>query len=148
MADALFGLLGDIEFDLSTSPNGFRVSERSKFAEHPKIESTPTLQWTGDELNELNFTFRFAAHWCNPDERVRVLRSARLKHTAMRLVVGNNVFKGSYVIQEVRSEIRRTDGTGKLVWVDVEVNLKESDAVAAGASGSSGIGKSPFVLRR
>lgn len=121
-----WGLLGDIEFELDLAPRTFDYSEASTFAEHERIEGKASLQYTGEDLQELTWTFRFGAAWCDPDEQLRRLQAARAEHQPLALVLGAGRFKADYVIERIRVVLAQTDERGQTLELQVQVTLKES----------------------
>ncbi|HEY9648129.1 MAG TPA: phage tail protein [Chroococcidiopsis sp.] len=124
-AQAPWGVLGDLEFELEVAPLSLDYSERSVFAEHDRIEGKPGLQYTGEDLREMTWTFRFAAYWCDPDEQLRRLQAARSDRTPRALVLGANRLAGSYAIEKISVGLKQTDSQGRTIELQVQVSLKE-----------------------
>lgn len=139
-----WGLLGEIEFELIDAPLSFRFTEAAEFAEHAKIGRKPGLQYTGEALHQLDLRFRFHCGWCNPDKQLRELQKARRKHEPLKLVLGNGHFNTSYVIEEIRTDLERTDLEGKTIEIDVDVRLKETTTKPKPKK----LKRSPFVKKK
>ncbi|MBD2261376.1 phage tail protein [Pseudanabaena sp. FACHB-2040] len=121
-----FGLLGDIEIEVSLAPRKFSYNEGSSFAEHPRIEGTPTLQYTGEELRNLDLAFRFHFGWCNPDEQLKKLQKARRDRKPMLLLIGTGRFKTYYVIEEIKVALTDCLPDGVTLSIEVDVKLVET----------------------
>ena len=67
----MWALLGDLWFDLLLAPETADLSTRHDYAVHPVIEGKPKVQWTGDELDERNWTIRLHSVFCDPDTVMR-----------------------------------------------------------------------------
>ena len=85
----MFAVLGDIEFELITYWDGFEVTFGVDYAEHPRIEGKPGLQFVGDKLDEIQISLVFHQHYCVPDVELARLRTAMKAHQALALVFGN-----------------------------------------------------------
>lgn len=136
-------LLGDMVFEVIDSPRNFVFTEKSTFSEISKIEEKPSLQWTGEALTTLSMDFRFGAAWCNPEEQLKELQTARAAHTALSLTIGTGVFAGFFVVEEVGTTLKRTDLSGNIVQCDVAIKLKET----AKPQASKQFKRSPFAKR-
>ena len=121
-----WALLGDIQIQLDEAPLRFEASERTRYTRIPRIEQKPTLQWIGDELRALRLEFRFNASWCNPEEQLRRLQTARQNREPMDLIVGGGEFRGYYLIEQIQAQVQQTDGQGNLLWLTVPVTLTET----------------------
>lgn len=123
-----FALLGDIEFQISNAPRSFRFSESNTYAEHPKIEGKPGLQYTGESLKEIKMAFRWHYTWSSPATELQRLQNARTDKTVMPLIMGSGRFYGNYVIEGIDTAVIQSDEEGNLVQIDVDVELKETTA--------------------
>ena len=121
-----WGLLGNIQFELSEAPLKLEVAEKTTYQRIPRIEQKPALQWTGDELRTIRLEFTFNAGWCNPSEQLRRLQDARVAREPMDLIVGGGEFRGYYLIEQIQSQVQQTDAAGSLLWLTVPVSLTET----------------------
>ncbi|MGG6295302.1 phage tail protein [Leptolyngbya sp. AN02str] len=121
----LWGLLGDLEFEVGEAPKSFGLQEKTNYAEHERIEGKPRLQWTGDSLDSLDLAFAWHCDWCDPDQKLEELRQLKDTHEPQRLVIGAR-FIGSFVIESISSNLKRTDPTGVTIQSEAQVKLKES----------------------
>ena len=121
----MFAVLGDIEFELITYWDSFEATFGVDYAEHPRIEGKPGLQFIGDKLDEIQIGLVFHQHYCVPDEEVARLRSAMKAHQALALVFGNGNYRGMFVINAVTETSEQTDGTSNGLAVDATISLRE-----------------------
>lgn len=143
--DQQWGLLGDIEIEVTTAPRRFRHEEGSKLVEIEKIGEKPGLQHTGEELQEITWDFRFHAGWCDPEEQLQEVQKAHREKKPLTLVFGKTVIKGNYVIESISTTVSRTDLKGRLVEIEMNVKLKET---ASKVSKKKSLFKSPFKTRK
>ncbi len=136
----MFAQLGDIQFNLITYFDGLNASRRIDYAEHATIEGKPKLQYIGDGLETITIKLNFHTSFCNPANEVKKIKDAAAKHEAMPFVLGNGVYKGNYVIEEINDDIQQTFNEGTLIAIDVETKLKEwvKDKIIGTKKGKSG----------
>lgn len=121
----MFAVLGDIEFELITYWDGFEVTFGVDYAEHPRIEGKPGLQFVGDKLDEIQISPVFHQHYCVPDVELARLRTAMKAHQALALVFGNGDYRGWFVITDVTATSEQTDSTGNVLAVNATASLRE-----------------------
>ena len=109
---------GDIEFELITYWDGFEATFGVDYAEHPRIEGKPGLQFVGDKLDEIQISLVFHQHYCVPDVELVRLRTAMKAHQALALVFGNGDYRGWFVITDVTATSEQTDSTGNVLAVN------------------------------
>jgi len=125
-----WAVLGDVEFDLLTSPTGLESSQGYTYAEHERIGLKPRLQWVGDELRQIRLQLQFMTAYCDPEAELGKLQELAAAHQPKRLVLGTGEDWGYWVIKSVRETRTRTDGDGLIVAVDVELELIQAEAPA------------------
>ena len=121
----MFAQLGEIKFELLTSPSVFDSRRSHRFAEHEVIEGKNRLQFTGDNLEELDITVAFHASFCSPKVKVAEINKAALEHRALPLVFGNGEFKGYFVITNVFESMQWTHTDGSVFYTQLQLVLKE-----------------------
>ncbi|WP_213759070.1 phage tail protein [Enterobacter hormaechei] len=121
----MFAVLGDIEFELITYWDGFEATFGVDYAEHPRIEGKPGLQFVGDKLDEIQISLVFHQHYCVPDVELARLRTAMKAHQALALVFGNGDYRGWFVITDVTATSEQTDSTGNVLAVNATASLRE-----------------------
>ncbi|HCB1596887.1 TPA: phage tail protein [Citrobacter farmeri] len=121
----MFAVLGDIEFELITYWDGFEATFGTDYAEHPRIEGKPGLQFIGDRLDEIQISLVFHQHYCEPDVELARLKTAQKAHQALALVFGNGDYRGWFVLTEVSATSEQTDSTGNVLALNATVTLRE-----------------------
>lgn len=121
----MFAVLGDIEFELITYWDGFEATFGTDYAEHPRIEGKPGLQFIGDKLDEIMISLVFHQHYCEPDTELARLRTAMKAHQALALVFGNGDYRGWFVITDISAISEQTDSTGNVLALNASVSLRE-----------------------
>lgn len=125
---ALIGALGDITF--AVSRNGVKTFEDLKwssgtsYAKHDIHLSTPKLELTAEEADDLSFTMYLSRYLgINPVLEINNIERARKEGEVMRLVVGNKIYGGRWVITKSSKSLERYDGTGELLVAKVNISL-------------------------
>ena len=121
----MFAILGDIEFEVVGSPEGYESADGYDFPEQRVIESKPRLQWVGDELARLNFEMMWHASLTNPLEQLALLRATAAQHLALPLVFGDGEFRGFFVIESIKVKSQQLSASGVPIAIRVALALKE-----------------------
>lgn len=121
----MWALLGDLWFDLLLAPEMADLSTRHDYAVHPVIEGKPRTQWTGDELDERNWSIRLHSVFCDPDTVMYDLRAIAAEHTALPLSLGTGQYLGRYTIVEIREQTLVTDQYGGTISQTADLRLRE-----------------------
>ena len=121
----MFCKLGDIEFELLKTPDGFDRDLSYKYSEHETIESKSKLQFTGEDLQRLNLNLYFNSQFCNPEEELETLQESASEYEALPLIFGNGKYLGRYVIESISESRTETDAEGTVLSLNVRVSLKE-----------------------
>jgi len=121
----MFAVLGDIEFEVLTSPTEFRARIPYTYAQHDVVEDKPKLQWIANALEEITLRVRWHAAFTNPYDQYINLRSRADEHLGLPLVFGNGNFRGYYVIEEIEEELQHCADDGSLIIVECTIRLKE-----------------------
>jgi len=121
----LFAVLGDIQFEVVGSPEGYESAEGYDYPEQRVIENKPRLQWVGDELERLNFELMWHASFTSPAEQLAVLRTTAAQHLALPLVFGDGEFRGFFVIESIKVKSQQLSASGAPIAIKVALSLKE-----------------------
>jgi hypothetical protein len=89
----MYALLGEIFFEVLTSPEVFRSTTDYHYAEHKVVEARPRLQWLATELQKISLDLGFHVAFTNPATQMNQLRRAAEDHQARALVFGNGVHR-------------------------------------------------------
>jgi phage protein U len=117
--------LGEIQFEVVGSPEGYESAGAYGFDEQRVIESKPRLQWVGDELERLNFELMWHSSFTNPAAQLALLRATAAQHQALPLVFGNGGFRGFFVIESIKMKSQQLSAGGAPIAIRVALALKE-----------------------
>jgi phage protein U len=121
----LFALLGEIFFEVLTSPETFSSSSEYHYAEHKVVEARPRLQWLAIELQKISLELSFHVAFTSPALQMAALRAAAEDHQARALVFGNGVFRGYFVIETLEEQHQQLADDGSYVAISARLELRE-----------------------
>jgi phage protein U len=121
----LFAVLGNIQFEVVGSPEGYESAGGYDFPEQRVLESKPRLQWVGDELERLSFELMWHASFTSPAVQLALLRSTAAQHLALPLVFGDGVYRGLFVIESIKVKSQQLSAGGAPIAIRVALALKE-----------------------
>lgn len=121
----MFAVLGDIQFEVVGSPEGYDSAGAYEYSEQRVIESKPRLQWVGDELDRLNFELMWHASFTNPAAQLALLRATAAQHLALPLVFGDGGFRGFFVVESIAVRSQQLSAGGAPIAIRVALSLKE-----------------------
>jgi len=120
-----WAILGDISFDILSSPHVYSLRSATSWAEHSLIQGKPKLEYVGDELDEITWEILFHNHLTKPEKQLRLLKEAKEKHEPMALVMGDGNYKGPYVITSLDTNVNTTTDGGRTRSATVNLTLRE-----------------------
>lgn len=148
MANEVWGLLGDLQFEARSAPDTLSFSESQAFAELPLIQSKPVVQWVGTDLREIRMSFFFSYSWCRPSEKLKELQEILAAHEPLAFSLGEGRYNGNYVLVSIDGTVGKTLPSGELLELGVRVSLLETtDEPIEGEQGAI-IQVSPFEVVR
>ena len=112
----MFAALGDIQFEVVGSPEGYASEETYGFSEQRVIESKPRLQWVGEDLERLNLELMWHSS---------LVRATAALHLALPLVFGVGTYLGLFVIESIKVKSMQMSDLGGLLAIRVALTLKE-----------------------
>ncbi|HUN58016.1 MAG TPA: phage tail protein [Candidatus Binataceae bacterium] len=121
----MFGTLGEIAFEVLTSPVAFEASFRWTYAEQDVVEARPRLQWLSEGLRTISFDLRFHASFTNPEAQLENLLTMARGHGAQALVLGNGEHLGYFVIVALRVASTQMTAVGDVIAMTIHLELKE-----------------------
>jgi phage protein U len=121
----MYALLGEIVFEVLTSPEVFRSTTDYHYAEHKVIEARPRLQWLATELQKISLDLGFHVAFTNPATQMNRLRRAAEDHQARALVFGNGVHRGYFVVESIEETHHQDADDGSFVAISARVELCE-----------------------
>jgi len=121
----MYAQLGDIKFELITYFDGLDASKKIDYAEHETIEGKPKLQYIGENLEEITLKLSFHADFCNPQEELKKIKEAASLYQPLPFVFGNGLYKGKYVIEEIKENILQSLDDATILAIEAEIRLRE-----------------------
>lgn len=126
---ALIGSWGDVVFSVSRKEiktfDGLKWDSGAKYAAHDRHLKAPLLEFTGTEVETINFTMLFSAFLgVNPMAEVSKLQRALRCGECHRLVIGPKAYGTRWVITKLSSSLERYDNRGNLLAAKVSVTMK------------------------
>lgn len=121
----MFAQLGDIKFDLITYFNGIEETNSYNYAEHPRINQKPMLQFLGENLQEQSIKLNFHTNFCTPEDEIKKVKTAAQKGTPLKFIKGNGEYIGVFVIAEITASTEQTTKEGNINSIQLEVKLRE-----------------------
>jgi phage protein U len=121
----LFAALGEIQFEVFGSPEGYESAGAYGFGEQRVIESKPRLQWVGDDLQRLNFELMWHSSLTNSAVQLALLRATAAQHLALPLIFGVGTYLGLFVIEPIKVKSMQMSDLGGLLAIRVALGLKE-----------------------
>jgi phage protein U len=121
----MFATLGEIVFQVLTSPEAMALTSAYSYAEHKVVEAPPRLQWLANELDELSLDLRFHFQYVNPVTQLSALRAAGEDHLARALVLSNGVHLGYFIIERLEQKNLWQADDGSYIAIDVKLELKQ-----------------------
>ncbi len=121
----MYALLGDITFEALASPETNESSSGATFAEHKTVESTPKLQWIGDELDELTLEILLHVNISDPASDLAALQAALRAHQAMALVFGSGFHAGYFVLTKITKSLKQQAADGSIIAMTLKLALKQ-----------------------
>lgn len=121
------GSFGPLVFQVSPTnvftPLDMRRKRVAQFAEHPVVDGLARLQHLGTALAEISFTIRLDHSFTDVHERLAEVDALLDSGENHALVVSGRRL-GRFVLQET-SEVAKKMTPGRVLWVDLELKLKE-----------------------
>ncbi len=151
----MLGLFGTsvIGTDHLTGPKSDSEEKAARFARHELVRGKPALQDLGNEAGTKQLKFFFDETFCHPEKELRKIDLAFKARLPMKLffdLIGFEV--GMFLIERLRIERKQTSPSGRLVRVELEVELVESAASLGGllgaAAGMARAIRNPLLRRR
>jgi phage protein U len=142
----MWGMLGDIRFELLRAPESADLTIKHNYAEHAVIEGKPKIQWTGDALRERNWTIRLHYTFCDPDAVIAAIRAMAARHEALPLSLGTGEYLGRYIVTDINEVSTVTDAIGSTWAMTAALKLKEWVGTAASDTGEAVAGSGQTLV--
>lgn len=107
-------------------------TRRARYARHEVIGHKPLIEFTGDDIDAVNFDMRFDVfHGVDPVAEMERLSLIRENGETWPLVIAGR-FISDFVITEIGEDWRRLDGRGRVIVSSVSVQMLEDAGVSRG----------------
>lgn len=144
--------LGDIEFKQLATPNSFTKETTINYVERERLLDKPLLQRVGGMLDTVDMDIHFHFSFTDVRDSVNKVRDAAARGESMVLISGTGFKEGEYVISRYQVIYEKTDPEGRLLIVDMSIQLKEfvsadkesDEALAARKKGFANISANPI----
>ena len=104
-------------------------SSKAKFVEHEILNSKPITEFVGFENDEATFSMNFiTGHTTSPMSAIPLLKGFLSRAQAFPLIVAGRPvggFTSQFVLTEVTSTYKHTNGAGILIVASIDVTMKE-----------------------
>ncbi|MGH7932269.1 MAG: phage tail protein [Candidatus Binataceae bacterium] len=121
----MFAILGEIIFEVVSSPETMERFRSWEYAEHRVIEDRPRLQWVSDPLERITLDLMFHVSFTDPAREFNALLAAAQDHNARPLIFGNGEYQGYFIITSLRTLSKQMSATGDPIAIMVQAGLKE-----------------------
>ena len=121
----MFAQLGEIKFDLITYFNGIEETNSYNYAEHPRINQKPMLQFLGENLQEQSIKLNFHTNFCTPEDEIKKIKAVAKKGTPLKFIKGNGEYVGVFVISEISSVTEQASKEGYINSIQLDLKLRE-----------------------
>lgn len=136
----MLGLFGTsvIGTDHLTGPTSDSEDKAARFARHSLVRGKPALQDLDNDAGAKQLRFFFDETFCDPEFELRNIDLAFQGREPMKLFLDLLGFEiGVFLIERLRIKRKKTSPSGRLVRVEVEVELVESDISFGGLLGAA-----------
>lgn len=136
----MLGLFGSsiIGTDHLTGPVADTEVKSARLAQHSLVRGKPALQDLGNDAGTKQLRFFFDETFCDPEAELRKIELAFQGRVPLRLFFDLKGFEiGTYIIERLRIRRQKTTRRGRLVRVEIEVELIESAVPLGGLLGAA-----------
>lgn len=120
----MYSMLGEIKFDVIPF-EGYEQSSSVNYVQCDTVSGKPALQFTGENLDEINIQLKFHADFCNPSEEIKKLNEAMRKGQSLPLIFANGDYVGNFVIKNTQKKITKTAADGTIILAEFSLSLLE-----------------------
>ena len=134
-----WAILGDFEFDIIKSPQTYSDRTGTVWSEHALIKGKPQLEYTGDELDEIQLEIKLHANLINTHQQIETLKRLQRQHKPLPFVLGDGIHKGYFVIVSIDSNHEKTLQGGKTRVATQSITLKEYAGIPTETAPNAGL---------
>lgn len=121
----MYAQLGNIRFEGLKGFSSFDETSGVEYAQHPRINRKPRLEFTGDMLDAISFEMYLHSSFTDPESDIEELSTAMTTRQVLPLILGNGNFAGNFVIASLNKQPSFTDPSGNYIEITVSVELLE-----------------------
>lgn len=122
----MYAILGDYKFNGYKGFQELTSATETELAQHAVIDGKPRLQAVGEKLREIGLKFLLHSSFSNPEKDIEILEGYRRRAEIISFVAGDGTDFGNYVIKSIATNYQQTDNNGRIIGIDIEVNLIEA----------------------
>lgn len=122
---SLYAVLGETELEVIQWLDGFESRFAAEWPEQGLIGRKGLIQHTGFAPDELRIEVLLHAQWCDPGVELAKLKDRMDAAEPMAFVLGTGEYRGVFVITDIETTTRQTDGAGALMALEARLTLKE-----------------------
>lgn len=118
--------LGDINFEVFPGLTSYDDSKEMTYAQIPLAAGKPTLQRTGEKLNEIDLVIVFKDAFCVPEDEYKKLDKKRVLGEICAFIWGTGEIEGDFVIGPLSKTMDELGAGGQ--WKTITCTLKLIEA--------------------
>jgi len=122
---SLYAVLGETELEVIQWLDGFEAKFAAEWPEQGLIGGKSLIQHTGFKPDEVRIDVLLHAQWCDPGAELVRLKARLDAAEPMAFVLGTGEYRGVFVLTDIETTTRQTDGAGALIALEARLTLKE-----------------------
>jgi phage protein U len=121
----MYAQLGNIKFEALKGFETFTQDDEANYAQHALIKGKPKIERVGTNLKQIELAIMLHSAFTVPENDIAALQTSRINGDILTLTLGTGEVIADFVITKLKQTTNKTDGDGRLVWVNIEVSLLE-----------------------
>jgi phage protein U len=121
----MYTQLGDIIFSGLHSFSTIEHKDTSTWAQHDLLNAKPTLQPTGNDLEEFTIEIKLRAEFINPEAARLQLKKYKDENTILPYIKGTGQYMGDFIITELTTTTQNSLPDGTVIEATLNVSLRE-----------------------
>lgn len=122
---SLYAVLGETELEVIQWLDGFEAKFAAEWPEQGLIGRKSLIQHAGFKPDEVRIDVLLHAQWCDPGAELGRLKARLDAAEPMAFVLGTGEYRGVFVLTDIETTTRQTDGAGALMALEARLTLKE-----------------------
>jgi len=125
----MIGSFGSVIFEVSREKiftfDNFKRVKKANFAQHKIINHKPILEYTGSDLDSIDFTIHLNINiGISPKEELKKLSDIIDSGEEKKLIIGNDI-AGKFVLTQISEDHKFIDNKGRILIADITLKLLE-----------------------